>query len=62
MTTTLPVMGIPSAFWTRLCLAVKRSVGRLEYRYDDDAWTWSDTVARMHGYEPGEIELTPNSS
>jgi PAS domain S-box-containing protein len=33
-------------------------VGRFEYRYDSDAWTWSDTVARMHGYEPGEIEPT----
>ncbi|HEY1838673.1 MAG TPA: PAS and ANTAR domain-containing protein [Mycobacterium sp.] len=33
-------------------------VGSFEYRYDDDAWTWSDTVARIHGYEPGEIEPT----
>jgi PAS domain S-box-containing protein len=33
-------------------------VGRFEYRYDDGAWTWSDAVARMHGYEPGEIEPT----
>ncbi|MFZ1164302.1 PAS and ANTAR domain-containing protein [Mycobacterium sp.] len=33
-------------------------VGSFEYRYDDDAWTWSDTVARMHGYQPGEIEPT----
>jgi PAS domain S-box-containing protein len=33
-------------------------VGRFEYRYDSDAWTWSDAVARMHGYEPGEIEPT----
>ena len=33
-------------------------VGSFEYRYDDDAWTWSDTVARMHGYKPGEIEPT----
>lgn len=33
-------------------------VGRFEYRYDSGAWTWSDTVARMHGYEPGEIEPT----
>jgi PAS domain S-box-containing protein len=33
-------------------------VGRFEYRYEDGAWTWSDTVARMHGYEPGEIEPT----
>jgi PAS domain S-box-containing protein len=33
-------------------------VGRFEYRYDTGAWTWSDAVARMHGYEPGEIEPT----
>jgi PAS domain S-box-containing protein len=33
-------------------------VGRFEYRYDTDAWTWSDTVARMHGYEPGSVEPT----
>jgi PAS domain S-box-containing protein len=35
-----------------------QQVGRFEYRYDDDAWMWSDTVAKMHGYEPGEIEPT----
>jgi hypothetical protein len=23
-------------------------VGRFEYRYDTDSWTWSDTVSRMH--------------
>jgi PAS domain S-box-containing protein len=33
-------------------------VGRFEYRYGDGVWTWSDAVARMHGYEPGEIEPT----
>ncbi|MDT5316446.1 MAG: hypothetical protein QOE74_5466 [Mycobacterium sp.] len=33
-------------------------VGRFEYRYDTDSWTWSDTVSRMHGYEPGEVEPT----
>jgi PAS domain S-box-containing protein len=33
-------------------------VGRFEYRYDDGAWRWSDTVAGMHGYEPGQIEPT----
>ena len=33
-------------------------VGRFEYRYDSGTWTWSDTVARMHGYKPGEIEPT----
>jgi PAS domain S-box-containing protein len=33
-------------------------VGSFEYRYDDDTWTWSDAVARMHGYTPDEIEPT----
>jgi PAS domain S-box-containing protein len=33
-------------------------VGRFQYRYESDAWTWSDTVARMHGYEPGEVTPT----
>lgn len=33
-------------------------VGRFEYRYDTDSWTWSDTVARMHGYEPGDAHPT----
>jgi len=33
-------------------------VGRFEYRYDTGAWTWSDTVARLHGYQPGEVEPT----
>ena len=33
-------------------------VGRFEYRYDSDTWSWSDAVARLHGYEPGEVEPT----
>jgi PAS domain S-box-containing protein len=33
-------------------------VGRFEYRYDTDTWMWSDTVARMHGYQPGEVTPT----
>jgi PAS domain S-box-containing protein len=32
--------------------------GRFEYRYDDDTWTWSDTVARIHGYQPDEVAPT----
>ncbi|CAN5768877.1 PAS and ANTAR domain-containing protein [soil metagenome] len=35
-----------------------QSVGRFEYHYGSDTWTWSDTVARMHGYEPGEVQPT----
>ena len=33
-------------------------VGRFEYRYDSDTWTWSDAVAVMHGYEPGQVRPT----
>lgn len=33
-------------------------VGRFEYCYDTDTWTWSDAVARIHGYEPGEVQPT----
>ena len=58
MTTTPPPMATQPASWTRPSLAVNERVGRFEYRYDSGAWTWSDAVARMHGYEPGEIELT----
>jgi hypothetical protein len=31
-------------------------VGRFEYHYDSDTWTWSDTVAVIHGYQPGLVE------
>ncbi len=33
-------------------------VGWFEYRYDDDVWVWSDTVARLHGYQPGSVTPT----
>ena len=33
-------------------------VGRFEYHYDSDTWTWSDTVAIIHGYEPGQVQPT----
>jgi PAS domain S-box-containing protein len=31
-------------------------VGRFDYHYASDTWTWSDAVALMHGYKPGEVE------
>jgi PAS domain S-box-containing protein len=33
-------------------------VGRFAYNYNTDSWTWSRAVARMHGYEPGELRPT----
>ena len=49
-----PVRGLDKA----LLGGAPQRVGRFEYRYDTDAWTWSDTVARIHGYQPGEVEPT----
>jgi PAS domain S-box-containing protein len=34
-------------------------VGRFRYWLGEQRWEWSDTVARMHGYEPGTVE--PNT-
>ena len=31
-------------------------VGRFRYFRHDKRWEWSETVARMHGYEPGAVE------
>ncbi|GAB2655998.1 PAS and ANTAR domain-containing protein [Prescottella soli] len=33
-------------------------VGSFCYYLDGDRWEWSDAVARMHGYEPGQIVPT----
>ncbi len=34
-------------------------VGRFKYWLGEQRWEWSDTVARMHGYEPGTV--VPNT-
>ncbi|UVO13066.1 PAS and ANTAR domain-containing protein [Mycobacterium sp. SVM_VP21] len=33
-------------------------VGRFRYWLGEQRWEWSDTVARMHGYEPGTVTPT----
>lgn len=33
-------------------------VGRFRFFLDDQRWEWSDTVARMHGYQPGAVQPT----
>lgn len=33
-------------------------VGSFRFYLDGDRWEWSDAVAHMHGYEPGEIVPT----
>jgi len=49
--------GVPEVEAALLGGAPQR-VGRFEYRYDTDTWIWSDTVARIHGYEPGQVQPT----
>ncbi|MFD7008444.1 PAS and ANTAR domain-containing protein [Rhodococcus jostii] len=33
-------------------------VGSFRFLLDGQHWEWSDTVARMHGYQPGEVTPT----
>jgi hypothetical protein len=42
--------------WTALLGGAPQRVGTFEYRYDSDTWSWSDTVAKLRGYEPGTVE------
>jgi PAS domain S-box-containing protein len=55
-------MGVDGQVASRLDKALlggpPQRVGRFEYRYDTDTWTWSDTVARIHGYQPAEVVPT----
>src|SRR5690349_21293517 len=30
-------------------------VGRYTYRPTTDEWTWSDSMYRIHGFEPGQV-------
>ena len=48
----------PGALDSALLGGPPQRVGTFEYRYDTDTWTWSDTVAKMHGYEPDEVQPT----
>lgn len=41
-----------------LGLGDPQRVGRFRFFIDGQRWEWSDVVARMHGYEPGEVEPT----
>ncbi|UGT44075.1 PAS and ANTAR domain-containing protein [Nocardia yamanashiensis] len=37
---------------------VPEKVGSLRFWFGEQRWEWSDEVARLHGYEPGEAEPT----
>ncbi|VFA93496.1 ANTAR domain [Nocardia farcinica] len=34
------------------------NAGEFRFHFADQRWEWSDEVARMHGYEPGEVQPT----
>lgn len=33
-------------------------IGRFKFFLADQRWVWSDAVARMHGYQPGQVQPT----
>jgi hypothetical protein len=35
-----------------------QTIGRFQYFVAEQRWAWSDEVAAMHGYEPGQVEPT----
>lgn len=39
-------------------VSVDNRVGSFRYFCDDGRWEWSEEVARMHGYAPGQVEPT----
>jgi PAS domain S-box-containing protein len=41
-----------------LGLGEPQRVGRFRFFLDGQRWEWSEAVARMHGYEPGQVEPT----
>lgn len=41
-----------------LGLGDPQRVGRFRFFLDGHRWEWSDAVARMHGYKPGQVEPT----
>ncbi|ORB75263.1 PAS and ANTAR domain-containing protein [Mycobacterium scrofulaceum] len=38
-----------------LGLGDPQKVGRFQFFMESERWEWSDAVARMHGYRPGEV-------
>jgi PAS domain S-box-containing protein len=41
-----------------LAAGSSQPMGSFWFYFDDDRWEWSDEVARIHGYEPGEVTPT----
>jgi PAS domain S-box-containing protein len=39
-------------------VTVDNRIGSFRYFRDDSRWEWSEAVARMHGYAPGQVEPT----
>lgn len=51
-------LGDLSAVDLVLGLGEPQRVGRFWFYVDGHRWEWSDAVARMHGYKPGQVEPT----
>lgn len=40
---------------TALAMGSAERAGKYLYRVEEDRWWWSDSMYRMHGFEPGEV-------
>jgi hypothetical protein len=49
---------VPQPLDQALLGGAPQRVGTFEYQYATDTWSWSETVARLHGYEPGTVQPT----
>lgn len=50
--------GQAAAFEESLAFGEPQRVGWFRFYFDDQRWEWSDEVHRMHGYQPGTVQLT----
>ncbi|MFC4374513.1 PAS and ANTAR domain-containing protein [Nocardia halotolerans] len=48
------ITAISTVIGTEACTGV----GSFRFRFADNRWEWSDDLAAMYGYEPGEVEPT----
>jgi PAS domain S-box-containing protein len=44
--------------WGEGVLGLSERVGSFRYFRAEDRWEWSDAVAQMHGYAPGQVQPT----
>ncbi|MCV7191423.1 PAS and ANTAR domain-containing protein [Mycolicibacterium brumae] len=51
-------LGVQSPLIHALAAGQPLRVGSFRFLFEGERWEWSPQVERMHGYEPGEVELS----